>query len=507
MIKRGCILVTLLFSFSFPGSAWGVLHYYSGTMDSKFEMTHYFYILVPSGLTSLTFTVTLPENYSLPNSTQAITDLNFSYSTTPSLEDDDYIDNYDNNYKKIVWENPTEDIIYVTMTYSVSSSSDWNKFVTLDSFPFNSSGLPESVTEFIEPSDQVQSNDPMFLNLAADLTNGLTTQWEALTALNGWIIDNILYGDNPYGYDALSTLYLRLGNCSNYAHIALALVRAAGIPARLTHGYSLQKQYTPPNLGYPTDWGQGSHAWLEVYYPSLGWIPYDPQRDFHHVDTHRVLFGRGADTKGIMGDISSTSGSIPAGYPEVYYRISANWIDDSIDLSYLKSTDEVSKADPYTYYALGSAVTYIQKHTIIASTEGDGSISPEGRVFADIGSDLTFTITPDPGYYVEDVSVDGYKKGSLSSYTFDNVAADHEITARFLIEDSDEDDLPDWWEQQIIDNNESDSINNFEDVIPNDDFDGDNFSNLEEYQEGTDPTDAASHPPRPMPWLILLLED
>ncbi|MFC1837974.1 transglutaminase family protein [Thermodesulfobacteriota bacterium] len=503
MAKRVCIILIMWLSLVFPGPVWGVLHYYSGTMEAEFEMTHKFSILVEDVLTSLTLSITLPENYSLPNNTQNITDLDFSYPDSEIPSEEDVIDDYENHCKKLTWTNPPKGTLNVTMTYLVSSGSDWNKFVTSDKYPFNSAGLPDSVTKFLQPSTKVQSNNPIFINGAASLTSGLTTQWEAMTALNGWVMDNIYYYTNPTGHDAYSTWYWGVGTCSNYAHIALALVRAAGIPARLAHGYSLDEPYTLPTEGDPIEtwWGKGTHAWIEVYYPSLGWVSYDPQRDFHHVDTHRVLIGRGADTTGILGKISSTSDSAQSGYPLWGQSFEVSWIDDSIDLFYIKSTDEIFKR------SFSSAVTFIQKHIIIAATGSDGSISPTGQVFADTGSNHTFTILPDQGYYIADVLVDGISQGSVSSYTFYDVTADHMITAHFLIEDSDGDNLPDWWEQQIIDYSQSDGISDFEGVLPVDDFDSDNFSNLEEYQEETDPTDSGAHPPRPIPWLILLLED
>lgn len=502
MAKRVYIIFIIWLSLSFPGLAWGTLRYYSGTMDSNFEITHTYSIAVPSGLTSLSFLAPLPEDYSLPNSTQNITELNLTYSGTPYVGD--YTDSNENHYKKLIWANPLKGIVTVTISYTVSSSTDWNKFVTSDKFPFNSSGLPDSVTAFLQPSDEVQSDDTKFITLVNYLTSGITTQWEAMTVLNGWIMDNISYGDNPLGYDALATLAVPWGNCSNYAHIALALVRAAGIPARFTGGYALHKSYTLPTEGDPIhpDWSQGSHAWIEVYYPSLGWVPYDPQRDFHHVDTHRVLESRGADSTGLQGKTSFTSDSVPSGYPpRVYHQLNINWVDDSIDLSYIKSTSETSSD------SLSSAVTFILNHTITASAGSGGSISPTDEVNVNNGSSQVFTITPDSGYYVADVLVDNASLGSVSSYTFNNVTAGHTVIAQFLLTDSDGDDLPDWWEQQVIDYNQSDEITGFEDVLPEDDFDGDNFSNIKEYQKETDPTDASAHPPRPMPWLIILLED
>ncbi|RLC02253.1 MAG: hypothetical protein DRI57_30265 [Deltaproteobacteria bacterium] len=54
-------------------------------------------------------------------------------------------------------------------------------------------------------------------------------------------------------------------------------------------------------------------------------------------------------------------------------------------------------------------------------------------------------------------------------------------------DDSDRDAMPDTWEQQIIDADPDDNIITIEDVNPHDDFDGDEKSNLMEYDNGTDP--------------------
>ncbi|MBK1882525.1 hypothetical protein JIN85_08865 [Luteolibacter pohnpeiensis] len=54
--------------------------------------------------------------------------------------------------------------------------------------------------------------------------------------------------------------------------------------------------------------------------------------------------------------------------------------------------------------------------------------------------------------------------------------------------DDDGDSLPDEWEQQIIDSDDDDAIRTLADVLPDDDFDGDTLTNLQEYQIGTNPT-------------------
>jgi hypothetical protein len=70
-------------------------------------------------------------------------------------------------------------------------------------------------------------------------------------------------------------------------------------------------------------------------------------------------------------------------------------------------------------------------YTITASSGLNGSISPSGSVIVNQGSDKTFTITPDSGYSIDDVLVDGSSVGAVSSYTFTNITQNHTISAAF----------------------------------------------------------------------------
>ncbi len=72
--------------------------------------------------------------------------------------------------------------------------------------------------------------------------------------------------------------------------------------------------------------------------------------------------------------------------------------------------------------------------TLNATAGSNGTISPSGSVFVDPGSSKTFTITPNPGYVVDQVIVDGISQGAISSYTFSNVTQDHTISASFKIQ-------------------------------------------------------------------------
>ncbi|MEN6611200.1 MAG: type IV pilin N-terminal domain-containing protein [Methanoregulaceae archaeon] len=70
-------------------------------------------------------------------------------------------------------------------------------------------------------------------------------------------------------------------------------------------------------------------------------------------------------------------------------------------------------------------------YTISASSNNGGNISPSGSVSVGFRGSQTFTIANSTGYSVSDVRVDGSSVGPVSSYTFSNVMASHNITATF----------------------------------------------------------------------------
>lgn len=60
-----------------------------------------------------------------------------------------------------------------------------------------------------------------------------------------------------------------------------------------------------------------------------------------------------------------------------------------------------------------------------------GAITPSGAVKVAASGNQTFTVTPNPGYKIAYVSVDGKNQGQKTTFTFANVTADHTITAGF----------------------------------------------------------------------------
>jgi hypothetical protein len=74
----------------------------------------------------------------------------------------------------------------------------------------------------------------------------------------------------------------------------------------------------------------------------------------------------------------------------------------------------------------------IDQYTITATAGENGQIAPTGQQAVPHGGSATYTITPDQGYHVETLSVDGQSQDILESYTFSNVSAAHTIQASFV---------------------------------------------------------------------------
>jgi len=84
----------------------------------------------------------------------------------------------------------------------------------------------------------------------------------------------------------------------------------------------------------------------------------------------------------------------------------------------------------HTIYAKFVSNT-IPTYTIVASASSGGKIQPDGSIVVRKGNSQKFVMIPDSGYMIDDVIVDGKSVGSVSSYTFTSVSANHGISAIF----------------------------------------------------------------------------
>ncbi len=80
-----------------------------------------------------------------------------------------------------------------------------------------------------------------------------------------------------------------------------------------------------------------------------------------------------------------------------------------------------------------ATVTFTIKTYTVTVTAGSGGTITPGSTEVNHGANQTFSIMPDTGYHVLDVSVDGISMGAVASYSFNNVTSHHSIEATFAI--------------------------------------------------------------------------
>ncbi|GIN71751.1 hypothetical protein J14TS2_22260 [Bacillus sp. J14TS2] len=72
----------------------------------------------------------------------------------------------------------------------------------------------------------------------------------------------------------------KLGYCDNFSTSMVTMLRAEGIPARWAKGYS-HGQYKPENGKYEVT-NNNAHSWVEVFFPTEGWVPFEPTIGFQN---------------------------------------------------------------------------------------------------------------------------------------------------------------------------------------------------------------------------------
>ena len=119
------------------------------------------------------------------------------------------------------------------------------------------------------------------------------------------------------------------------------------------------------------------------------------------------------------------------------YTISPNtgYILDSLFVNGLK----VDSTTSYTFDSVKSDQTIsvkfkVQTFTITSSAGDGGSISPQGTTLVNYGGNHAYSITPNIGFVIDTIFVNGVKVDSISSYTFDSVKAYQTISVKFKVQ-------------------------------------------------------------------------
>ena len=139
-------------------------------------------------------------------------------------------------------------------------------------------------SKFAKPSPELAS----FMKIA-DLEKPQGDPMTALRTLNRAIYDSFDYqsGVTEVNSPIETALEERRGVCQDFAHIMIAIARQWGLPTRYVSGYLYHAGARDRSRADAT------HAWVEAYLPSLGWVGFDPTNNILAAERHvRAAVGR-----------------------------------------------------------------------------------------------------------------------------------------------------------------------------------------------------------------------
>jgi transglutaminase-like putative cysteine protease len=160
------------------------------------------------------------------------------------------------------------------------------------------SGLPREV--FQVPTPLTAPDEAIAAFGRAVLPQGMAGPQDALRLAEA-IRDAVVYesGVTDVATPAAAALAHGRGVCQDHAHLALAVARQLGVPARYVSGYI-----------HPGDTRHAaSHAWLDLWFPSTGWVAVDVTHAQFTSDWHvRVAVGRDYASAGPVRGVRTGGG-------------------------------------------------------------------------------------------------------------------------------------------------------------------------------------------------------
>ncbi len=243
-------------------------------------------------ITGLALRLPLPSDHKSRAYSQKIKSISVLISPEPSRIED-ISDRSGNSFKKILWGTVNEAKVVLSFTATQTQRS-----VALKSKAPYPPKVSKRFATYMEytPGERKISKD--LDEIVFKTTRGITTEMEAVNSILEWVHNNINLKDSGPGTGASYSLSKGYGNSGGYPNLVASLLRRARIPARIVYGLKVEKV-------------SRSHIWVEIYFPDMGWVPYDPSTNELAFSLRLIKFTEGPSSGPIIKSWS-TSGSKPA---------------------------------------------------------------------------------------------------------------------------------------------------------------------------------------------------
>lgn len=181
-----------------------------------------------------------------------------------------------------------------------SSSTLWKEVIEAVATKEN---VYDDIVQYILPSVHVPYSDEI-KRFAEDCFTEDSTLWNSCQSLMKKIFQSLEFkpGFTTINTPVESVMKLKKGVCQDFAHLMIACLRNMGLPARYVSGYL---ETIPPPGKEKLIGSDASHAWVAVYFPTIGWVEFDPTNNLMPSYKHiTIAYGRDyfdvAPIKGIV---------------------------------------------------------------------------------------------------------------------------------------------------------------------------------------------------------------
>ncbi|MGV8141368.1 MAG: transglutaminase-like domain-containing protein [Candidatus Woesearchaeota archaeon] len=227
-------------------------------LEMEVTVSNEFSIIPTSNSYNIKFINASLSTYPKSDARQAVNDI----STEPYADIGQSID--------FIFNNPIQNTYEIRVDANVITRNMLEEVKMPVKFPLKD--IDSSFYKYIMPTETIDIT-PEIRNLASELVGDRTDMYEIEYVFAEYVRKNIAYDLGTLTSDVNQksswVLNNKKGVCDELTNLFISLNRASGIPARFTSGIA----YTNLDEVFGDSWVP--HAWAEVYYPGVGWIPYD----------------------------------------------------------------------------------------------------------------------------------------------------------------------------------------------------------------------------------------